>query len=79
MRRNSITPSRQSFTSGVPVRMCSPGTALVKHAICGRAIQLMRCRPVDGSITGCFVAGSIAGMPISMRHIRQLPATLSFG
>jgi len=30
-------------------------------------------------MTGAFVAGSIAGIPISMRHILQLPTTESLG
>ena len=79
MRRNSITPSRQSLTNGVPVRRCSPGAALVKHAMAGLGTQLILARPVAGSTTGCFVAGSSAGVPISTRHMRQLPAMLSLG
>ena len=79
MRRNSITPSRHSFTIGVVVRMCRPGETLVAHAIVGRGLQLILCLPVAGSMTGALVAGSTAGMPISTRHILQLPTTVSFG
>ena len=42
-------------------------------------IQLIFCLPVAGSMIGALVAGSTAGMPISMRHMRQLPTTESFG
>ena len=38
-----------------------------------------RGEPVAGSIPASFVWGSRVGMPIAMRHILQLPTTLSFG
>ena len=59
--------------------MCRPGEALVAQAIVGRGDQLIFCLPVAGSMIGAFVAGSTAGMPISTRHMRQLPTTVSFG
>ncbi|MNC98284.1 hypothetical protein D3C83_161970 [compost metagenome] len=52
---------------------------MVPQPICGRGIQLTFCLPVAGSMTGALVAGSTAGRPISMRHIRQLPTIESFG
>jgi hypothetical protein len=58
---------------------CRPGETLVAQPICGRGIQLIFCLPVAGSMIGALVAGSTAGMPISMRHMRQLPTTESFG
>jgi hypothetical protein len=79
MRRNSITPSRASRAIGEFVFTCRPGEALVAQPICGRGIQLIFCLPVAASTIGALVAGSMAGMPISMRHMRQLPATVSFG
>jgi len=74
-----MTPSRQSLTSGLVVRMCRPGNAFVAHPIVGLGDQLIRCLPVAGSMTGAFVAGSTAGVPISTRHIRQFPTTVSLG
>ena len=56
-----------------------PGETLVPQPIWGRGIQLIFCLPVAGSMMGALVAGSTAGMPISMRHIRQLPTMVSFG
>ena len=79
MSRNSITPSLHSLTIGLVVRICRPGDTLVAQAIVGRGDQLTFCFPVVGSITGALVAGSTAGIPISTRHIRQLPTTASLG
>ncbi len=64
---------------GEVVLMCMPGATLVPQPIWGRGIQLIFCLPVAGSMTGALVAGSTAGMPISTRHMRQLPTTESFG
>ena len=50
----------------------------MKQAIVGLGTQLIFWRPVAGSMTGCLVAGSTAGVPISTMHMRQLPATESF-
>jgi len=41
--------------------MCRPATALVEQPICARAIQLIFCRPLVGSMIGAFVAG--VGLP----------------
>ncbi|OQB88776.1 MAG: hypothetical protein BWX86_02600 [Verrucomicrobia bacterium ADurb.Bin122] len=65
--------------SGVSVRTWRPGEALVKQAIWGLGIQPIFCLPVAGSMIGSRVARSKAGVPISIRHMRQLPETLSLG
>jgi hypothetical protein len=50
----------------------------VAQAMAGLGDQLTFCLPVAGSMIGALVAGSTAGMPVSTRHILQLPTTVSF-
>ena len=77
MSRNSITPWRHSRAIGESVRMPMPSAMSWAQLICGRGIQLMTGLP-SGPISGLRSA-PILGMPISIRHMRQLPGDESFG
>ena len=73
-----MTPSRQSFTRSDSVLMRMPGETLVEQPMTGFGIQLIFWEP-SSSRMGSLVSRSRMGIPISIRHMRQLPTTLSLG
>ncbi len=71
-----MTPRRHSSTRGELVRTPRPSETSVAQEICGRGIQLISGLP--SSPRAGLRSGPIFGMPISIRHMRQLPGEESF-
>ena len=73
-----MTPSRHSRVSVESVRMPMPSATVLAQAMTGRGIQPILAWP-SSSRSGSSPGARRGGIPISIRHMRQLPGEVSFG
>ncbi len=73
-----MIPSRQSTTLSDSVLTCIPGDTVVAHPMTGFGTHPILGLP-SSSVIASPVSRSLIGVPISTKHMRQLPATLNCG